>query len=176
MKQVQSVAKRTGGTAMTTHLSHHGEFQTFPPRTSVAVARRRMVVYVVGYVLLLAVAVAAGALAGRARWTSPAGVGDAVQEDGLRFVVTDIDAGERQVVVTMTVENVATAAEPVSAGAQELVDAAGRRHAAYGVGATDLAPGARLNQKLVFDVPPGAQPRTLELHASPTSTGVHVDL
>ncbi|WP_280185501.1 MULTISPECIES: DUF4352 domain-containing protein [Nocardia] len=131
--------------------------------------------------------------------SSIAPAGSAVRDGKFEFVVTGVDAptktvGSNQflkstaqgeyILVHVTISNIGDEPRGYYSGNQKLIDAAGREftndsRAEINVNDhlhTDINPGNKVDMVLVFDVPAGAEPATLELHDSAFSGGVKVAL
>lgn len=129
------------------------------------------------------------------------GIGSAVRDGKFEFTVTNVESGltslgdnpylaeEAQgqfVVVTMTVLNTSNEPKGVSPGDQKMFDAQGREFKADTAAAlnldTDVAfwdeinPGNTVTLKVVYDMPAGAVPASMELHDSMFSGGTEVNL
>lgn len=125
--------------------------------------------------------------------------GSMVRDGKFEFVVTAIDApvktvGDNEflqqtaqgdyILVHVTVSNIGDQPRGYYGGNQKLVDVEGRKftndsRAEMNVNdhlTTDINPGNQVAAVLVFDVPAGAQPATLELHDSAFSGGAKVAL
>ncbi|MGK8524738.1 DUF4352 domain-containing protein [Nocardia asteroides] len=130
---------------------------------------------------------------------SIAPAGSAVRDGKFEFVITGVDApvktvGSNQflkstaqgeyILVHITISNIGDEPRGYYGGNQKLIDAAGREftndsRAEINVNDhlhTDINPGNKVDMVLVFDVPVGAEPATLELHDSAFSGGVKVAL
>lgn len=131
-----------------------------------------------------------------------AGLNTPVRDGKFEFVVTGVESGVSEVgeneflteqaqgqfvIVTMTVKNIGDKSQSFSPSEQKLKDSDGRTFetdssAQIALGGTDIAvwdkvnPGNTVTVKLVFDMPSGAEPASLELHDSMFSGGVTVDL
>ncbi|WP_454163073.1 DUF4352 domain-containing protein [Gordonia iterans] len=131
-----------------------------------------------------------------------AGLNTPVRDGKFEFVVTGVESGVSEVgdnefltekaqgqfvIVTMTVKNIGDKSQSFSPSEQKLKDTDGRTFetdssAQIALGGTDIAvwdkvnPGNTVTVKLVYDMPSGAKPATLELHDSMFSGGVTVDL
>lgn len=150
-------------------------------------------------------ATAAGAPAAPAAAPAPAApaaaIGSPVRDGKFEFTVTNVESGlssigdnpylakEAQgqfVVVTMTVQNTSNEPKGISPGDQTLFDTQGRKFKAdtsAGLNLdTDVAiwdqinPGNTVTLKVVYDMPVGAVPASMELHDSMFSGGVEVAL
>ncbi|HXV92857.1 MAG TPA: DUF4190 domain-containing protein [Pseudonocardia sp.] len=131
----------------------------------------------------------------------PGAIGDEVGDGSFAFTVTDVEwnlqslgAGPTEsvaqgsyVLVHVTVTNVGGQAVSFSEVGQTLLDARGRTFdpepavAALSIPDNErilapIAPGASVDGTLVFDVPDGLTPAAIELHESPASEGVTVEL
>jgi hypothetical protein len=88
--------------------------------------------------------------------------------------------------VAVSVANVGTEARDFDAGQQRLFGVDGRRHSVDAAATAAnggvrllhslINPGNRIEGTLAYDVPPRTRPARLELHDSPFSRGVTVDL
>ncbi len=130
-----------------------------------------------------------------------AGIGTEVQDGAFAFTVTKVDTGLRAlgqgvlrseaqgsyVLVHVTVRNVGTESQLFTDSNQTLLDAQGREFTADTSAAmmnvpdsesflTDINPGNSVDGVLVFDVPEGVAPASIELHDSMFSSGVLVSL
>lgn len=130
-----------------------------------------------------------------------AGIGTPVRDGKFEFTVTNVESGlttlgdnpflqeEAQgqfVIVTMTVLNTSNEPKGLSPDDQKMFDAQGRKFTAdTGAGLnldTDVAfwdeinPGNTVTIKVVYDMPAGAVPTSMELHDSMFSGGVEVTL
>jgi Protein kinase domain/Domain of unknown function (DUF4352) len=139
--------------------------------------------------------------AGRAgRSPTTPGLGQPARDGQFEFVVRSVRCGLRRVgpelarrtpqgrfcLVAVSVANVGTEARNFAADQQRLLGADGRRHsvdaaataANGGLGLLHVLvnPGNRVEGTLVYDVPPRMRPARMELHDSPFSRGVTVDL
>jgi len=138
--------------------------------------------------------------AGRAGAAATPGIREAARDGQFEFVVRSVRCGLRRVgpelarrtpqgrfcLVAVSVVNVGTEARDFAAGQQRLFGADGRRHsvdaaATAANGSLQLLhslvnPGNRVEGTLVYDVPPRTRPARMELHDSPFSRGVTVDL
>ncbi|HWS32900.1 MAG TPA: DUF4352 domain-containing protein [Actinoplanes sp.] len=144
--------------------------------------------------------------AGTPATTSPATVarpraGKAVRDGRFEFTVTRTDCSRSTVgaehlqrtaegrfcVVSLTVRNIGDEDKYFVGRAQSAYDTAGTEYSSdelaglyanRGIEAfvQQLAPGAKVTGKLVFDVPKGARLAALELHDSPLSGGVRVPI
>ncbi|WP_305091848.1 DUF4352 domain-containing protein [Prescottella sp. R16] len=147
-------------------------------------------------------AAADGAPAAAAEETpAAAGVGTPVRDGKFEFTVTNVESGlsylgdnpilakkaqGQFVVVTMTVSNTSGEPKGVSPSDQKLFDTEGREFSADTSAAlnldTDVAfwdkinPGNAVTLKMVYDMPAGAVPASMELHDSMFSGGVDVAL
>jgi hypothetical protein len=138
--------------------------------------------------------------AGRAGAAAAPGVREPARDGQFEFVVRSVRCGLRRVgpelarqtpqgrfcLVAVSVANVGTEARDFDAGQQRLFGADGRRHSVDAAAtATNggvrllhslINPGNRIEGTLVYDVPPRTRPARMELHDSPLSRGVTVDL
>ena len=130
-----------------------------------------------------------------------AGVGTPVRDGKFEFTVTNVESGLSSlgdnpflakkaqgqfVVVTMTVSNTSGEPKGVSPSDQKLFDTEGREFSADTSAAlnldTDVAfwdkinPGNAVTLKVVYDMPAGAVPASMELHDSMFSGGAEVSL
>lgn len=130
-----------------------------------------------------------------------AGIGTPVRDGKFEFTVTNVESGLTSlgdnpflakkaqgqfVVVTMTVQNTSDEPKGVSPDNQELFDSQSRKFTAdtsAGLNLdTDVAfwdeinPGNTVTLKVVYDMPAGAVPASMELHDSMFSGGVEVTL
>jgi hypothetical protein len=130
-----------------------------------------------------------------------AGIGTEVQDGAFAFTVTKVDTGVQSlgqsylrteaqgsyVLVHVTVRNVGTESQLFTGSNQTLFDAQGREFDADTAAAimnvpdsesflTTINPGNSVNGVLVFDVPEGVAPASIELHDSMFSSGVLVSL
>lgn len=131
-----------------------------------------------------------------------AGLNTAVRDGKFEFTVTGVEAGLASVgdnpyltqkaqgqfvVVSMKVTNIGTKPQSFSPGSQKLKDAQGRTFesdssAQIALGDSDIPvwdninPGNTVEVKVVFDMPKGAVPATIELHDSMFSGGAKVAL
>ena len=130
-----------------------------------------------------------------------AGIGTEVQDGAFAFTVTKVDTGLRAlgqgvlrseaqgsyVLVHVTVRNVGTESQLFTDSNQTLLDAQGREFTADTSAAmmnvpdsesflTDINPGNSVDGVLVFDVPEGVAPASIELQDSMFSSGVLVSL
>ncbi|WP_370332620.1 DUF4352 domain-containing protein [Mycolicibacterium hippocampi] len=123
------------------------------------------------------------------------GLNQRVRDGKFEFSVGDVSARARPelppargqwVVAEVTVVNIGNEPQSFFVGNQKLIDTQGREYAADNMAAMrintddtmvlDLGPGFAISVLIPFDVPPGAQPATLELHDSAFSGGVLVDV
>jgi hypothetical protein len=128
------------------------------------------------------------------------GLNRAVRDGKFEFTVTKVDCTKRTVgsneftrteasgvfcIVTAKVENIGNQAQYFDSSSQYLFDQQDRRHsvdqdawAALDTNAflEEINPGNKVTGTLVFDVPKGTKPTRLELHDSPFSGGVEVQL
>ena len=131
-----------------------------------------------------------------------AGMNTPVRDGKFEFVVTGVQAGLTDigdnpylarkaqgqfVIVAMTVQNSSDKPQSFSPSSQRLFDAEGRRFesdasAQIALGDSDIPlydninPGNTVEVKVVYDMPPGAVPTTIELHDSMFSGGAKVAL
>jgi Domain of unknown function (DUF4352) len=129
-------------------------------------------------------------------------MGDAVRDGKFEFVVSKVDCGKTRLgdtnfgkdaqgqfcVVNVKVENIGREAQTLDASSQYLYGSGGQRFDAdteaalyLGVNQTrtfleDINPGNSVNGILVFDIPKNEKPTKIELHDSPFSGGVTVEL
>ncbi|MFT4124878.1 MAG: DUF4352 domain-containing protein [Gordonia sp. (in: high G+C Gram-positive bacteria)] len=145
---------------------------------------------------------ASGATAGDGGDEQPAALNTPVRDGKFEFVVTNVESGldsvgdnpylteqaqGQFVIVTITVKNIGDRAQGFSPTSQKLFDAQGRSFepsttAQIALGDSDIAvwdninPGNTVTAKVVYDMPDGASPATIELHDSSFSGGVEVAL
>lgn len=129
-----------------------------------------------------------------------AGVGTAVRDGQFEFTVTKVEknvasvgseylnekAQGKYVILHVTVKNIGEKAQLLSDSSQKVRDGSGREFSTdttAGIYLEDnkvffneINPGNAVKGKLVFDMPKGATPATVELHDSPFSDGVSVSL
>ncbi|MEY9214048.1 DUF4352 domain-containing protein [Thermobifida halotolerans] len=129
-----------------------------------------------------------------------AGVGDTVEDGAFAFTVTDVETGvssigdsflaeEAQgqyVIVHVTVENIGDQAQMFDGSNQKLFDADGKEYSNDSSAEialdnsdaflTDINPGNKVDAQVVFDIPEGVEPASIELHDSMFSGGVTVSL
>ena len=129
-----------------------------------------------------------------------AGIGTAVRDGQFEFTVTKVEknvasvgseylnekAQGKYVILHVTVKNIGEKAQLLSDSSQKVRDGSGREFStdtAAGIYLEDnkvffneINPGNAVKGKLVFDMPKGATPATVELHDSPFSDGVSVSL
>jgi hypothetical protein len=135
------------------------------------------------------------------RSATTARVGQEVRDGSFAFVVNGVEPAVRTlgngvwsstaqgeyVQVRVTVTNIGDEAQTFSDSSQKLIDTQGRRFdAATGVAVmyvpdsgaflNNINPGNSVQGVLVFDVPRGLAPASVELHDSPFSGGVSVAL
>lgn len=127
-------------------------------------------------------------------------IGTAVRDGQFEFTVTKVEknvasvgseylnekAQGTYVIVHVTVKNIGEKAQLFSDSSQKVLDGSGREFStdtAAGIYIednkvffNDINPGNSVKGKLVFDMPKGASPATVELHDSPFSDGVTVAL
>ncbi|HEX8135077.1 MAG TPA: DUF4352 domain-containing protein [Actinomycetes bacterium] len=141
-----------------------------------------------------------GRPSGRTGAASTPGIREPARDGQFEFVVRSVRCGLRRVgpelarqtpqgrfcLVAVSVANVGTEARDFDAGQQRLFGADGRRHSVDAAATAAnggvrllhslINPGNRIEGTLVYDVPPRTRPARLELHDSPLSRGVAVDL
>ena len=129
-----------------------------------------------------------------------AGIGTAVRDGQFEFTITKVEknvasvgseylnekAQGKYVILHVTVKNIGEKAQLLSDSSQKVRDGSGREFStdtAAGIYLEDnkvffneINPGNAVKGKLVFDMPKGATPATVELHDSPFSDGVSVSL
>ncbi|NIJ15000.1 hypothetical protein FHU38_005408 [Saccharomonospora amisosensis] len=129
-----------------------------------------------------------------------AGIGQPVRDGKFEFTVEGIErassVGDDAVmteeaqgefaILTVTVENIGNEAQPLSDADQYVYDASGRQYSTDSMAALSIMgndvlfnpinPGNSVTGKLVFDVPPGTELTSAELHDSAFSNGVTVSL
>lgn len=155
-------------------------------------------------VLLLIIVLLSGCLPPKFETTGaksvPAPKGSVVRDGKFEFQVVDVSraptAGNSNnqseivtaqgefIIVTLSVKNVGNTPQPYFGQNQMLVDTSGREYGANSYAdkwmnsrlAHDINPGNSIQAKQAFDVPPGAQPASLEVHYSLTSNGAKVQL
>ena len=125
-----------------------------------------------------------------------AGVGQEVRDGAFAFVVSGVenatvvaDTNDSSattaprgvfVIVKMTVTNVGDQTQSFTASLQRLkaggntFDASQDAQGYLGASTQDVDPGNQIEVSVAFDVPVGATPESIELHDSPSSTGVEV--
>lgn len=122
-------------------------------------------------------------------------VGQEVRDGVFAFTVSKVDpptnsidtqtASGKYVVVHLTVTNIGDAPQQFWEIDQALIDKDGRQYKydtmatvfSRGAGKSNwINPGSTLESTVVFDIPAGAQPASIELHDSGNSPGVTVDL
>jgi hypothetical protein len=128
------------------------------------------------------------------------GLNQAVQDGKFEFTVTKQDCSKKSIgeapvnktaqgtfcIVSVTVKNIGNEAQLLDASSQKALDAKGREYsadsgAAVYLGDTNtflnqLNPGSTVKGQIVYDVPVGTKLTKLELHDSPFSGGVTVNL
>ena len=128
------------------------------------------------------------------------GLNQAARDGKFEFTVTGQDCSKDTIgeaplsktaqgtfcVVSLSVKNVGNAAQLLDASSQKALDAAGHEYsadssAAMYLGDTNtflnqLNPGSTVNGQIAYDVPVGTQLTKLELHDSPFSSGVTVNI
>jgi hypothetical protein len=131
-----------------------------------------------------------------------ASIGTPVRDGKFEFTVSKVDCGKTRLgdtnfgkdaqgqfcTVNVKVENIGREAQTLDASSQYLYGTGGQRYdadteAALYLGANqtrtfleDINPGNSVNGILVFDIPKNVQPTRIELHDSPFSGGVTVEL
>jgi hypothetical protein len=130
-----------------------------------------------------------------------AGIGDPVRDGDFEFVVTEVETGVDSVgedpfgeaaqgefvLVHLSVENIGEQSQVLDGQSQMLFDTEGREHSHADVEAAlylegsesflnEINPGNTVDGILLYDLPPDAEPARVELHDSPLSNGVEVDL
>lgn len=134
-----------------------------------------------------------------ARKSGPA-LGDKVRDGKFEFKVTKIRRGVKRVgaepfgekaqgqfiLVSLTVTNIGEEAQTLDGSAQIMYDAKGRKFSSDGGAAiyldesntffNQINPGNTVKGVVVFDIPKGVEPVTLELHDSVFSGGIDVAL
>jgi len=131
-----------------------------------------------------------------------AGMNTPVRDGKFEFVVTKVEPGLTEigdnpylarkaqgqfVIVSMSVKNIGDKPQDFSPSAQKLFDGEGRSfqsdaNAQIALGGSDIPlygninPGNSVEVKVVYDMPQGAVPTTIELHDSMFSGGVKVSL
>lgn len=128
-----------------------------------------------------------------------AGIGDTVTDGDLSFTVTNVETGVstvgdeywnetasgQYVIVDVTVENVGSEPASFDATEQYLYNAAGDRFGADTDAMVavpdsnlfdDINPGNTVQGKIIFDMPEGATPTSIQLHGGMFSDGVKVNL
>lgn len=132
--------------------------------------------------------------------TKTAAIGQAVRDGKFEFTVTKVRTGVASVgdqylgqkaqgqfvLVTVTAKNIGDEAQLLADSSQKVRDAGGREFSADSAAAVYLKdndvlfnqinPGNSVTGVLVFDMPKGAVPASIELHDSPFSGGVTVRL
>jgi hypothetical protein len=151
--------------------------------------------------LLLASALDDRERAGQQERTATPALGDRARDGQFQFVVHSSRCGVASVgqglgrqtasgqfcLLGIEVVNAGAEGRSFEAGHQYLLDAAGRRHSVNGAATwaydgsarlinRQLNPGQRIEGTLVYDVAEGVEPVQAELHDSPFSGGVKVDL
>jgi hypothetical protein len=128
------------------------------------------------------------------------GLNQAARDGKFEFTVTGQDCSQNTIgeaplsktaqgtfcVVSLTVKNIGNEAQLLDASSQKALDAAGNEYsadssAAMYLGDTNtflnqLNPGSTVNGQIAYDVPVGTQLTKLELHDSPFSGGVTVNI
>lgn len=127
-------------------------------------------------------------------------VGQKVRDGQFEFIVTEVQKGAKTVgdqylnekaqgqfvLVSVTVSNIGEKAQLLSDSSQKVRDAKGREFSADTGAAIyvkdnkvfleEINPGNAVKGTLVFDMPKGTEPASIELHDSPFSDGVTVQL
>ncbi|GAA3694450.1 DUF4352 domain-containing protein [Terrabacter ginsenosidimutans] len=127
-------------------------------------------------------------------------VGQKVRDGQFEFTVTKVQKGVKSVgdqylnekaqgqfvLVNVTVSNIGDAAQTLSDSSQKVRDAKGREFSSDTAAAIyvkdnkvfleEINPGNTVKGTLVFDMPKGTEPASIELHDSPFSDGVTVQL
>ncbi|WP_330475274.1 DUF4352 domain-containing protein [Terrabacter sp. C0L_2] len=127
-------------------------------------------------------------------------VGQKVRDGQFEFTVTKVQKGVKSVgdqylnekaqgqfvLVNVTVSNIGDAAQTLSDSSQKVRDAKGREFSSDTAAAIyvkdnkvfleEINPGNTVKATLVFDMPKGTEPVSIELHDSPFSDGVTVQL
>jgi eukaryotic-like serine/threonine-protein kinase len=160
--------------------------------------RRKRVLVPLAAVILVIIAANAGG-GGRAP-AATAAVGQPARDGSFEFLVTAVTCGQEAIgnevlnrqaqgqycFVGVSVANVGSEGQTLHTGSQHLYDAAGNRYRSDGGagfyldsalgGWIEINPGNSVAGTLVYDVPPSVQPARIELHDSPFSGGVTVEL
>lgn len=144
---------------------------------------------------------AAATASTKAKVKAGPGLGDAVRDGKLEFVISRVDCAQRTLgaeqlkrtasgrfcVVSMTVRDIGDGAKYFVGHAQKAYDAAGTEYGAdelagvYANRGTEgflrrIGPGEKVAGKLVFDVPKGVKLTTIKVHDSPLSGGAAVTI
>jgi hypothetical protein len=140
-----------------------------------------------------------GTSQGKSGTTAQAGIGAPVRDGMFEFTVTELttstkvgdqDLGKKAqgefLMVHVTVQNVGDESQAFSGDDQKLRDRAGHHYTSDSDAAIylddsrslyeDINPGNRVNGVVIFDVPKGTTPESVELHDSPQSGGAKVAL
>jgi Domain of unknown function (DUF4352) len=128
------------------------------------------------------------------------GIGEAAADGDFNFVVNGVDCSTTEIgnqylgttaqgqfcIVDLTITNIGDEAQSFFGDNATLFNAAGQEFSADSEAAIyledssslyeEINPGNSLNSKVVFDVPAGTTPASIELHDSAFSGGVTVDL
>lgn len=136
-----------------------------------------------------------------AKKDSMPGLNAPVRDGKFEFTVTKVEPGKTQigdqyvgekaqgqfVLVTVTVKNIGDEPQTLIDSEQKLIDGSGRQYTSNSMAAlllpgnedafiTDINPGNSIKAVLVYDMPKGAEPASIQLHDSMFSGGVKVDL
>jgi hypothetical protein len=128
-------------------------------------------------------------------------MGQAATDGGFQFMVSGMKCGAKSVggdllgheakgqfcILDVQIKNVGGAAEKFDHMPQKVYDAEKNEYTADAVAGTyantdqptflaDINPGSTMTGELVFDVPPGTKPTSVELHESMSTPGVRVPL
>jgi hypothetical protein len=128
------------------------------------------------------------------------GLNQPAQDGKFEFTVTGVNCSQNSIgeapvtktaqgtfcLVSLTVKNIGNEAQLLDASSQKALDAAGKEYSADSSAAVylgdtstflnQLNPGSTVNGQIAYDVPVGTQLTALELHDSPFSGGVTVNL
>jgi Domain of unknown function (DUF4352) len=143
----------------------------------------------------------AGASASSSESAEVAGLNTPVRDGKFEFTVTGQDCSKKTIgtnqyaqttaqgvfcIVSLHVSNIGDKAQYFDASSQKALDAQGKEYSADSGAAVylndansfleQLNPGSAVDGQLVYDVPTGTQLTKIELHDSPFSGGVDVDL